>query len=71
MTERFGKTHPWVPDGIYDHHKYLVRYKIKEGRAQEVASLLWIQSDKAVELSEDMRVQWGTYPNLPDKPKVT
>ena len=67
--ERYGKTHPWAEDGIYDHQKFLTRYWVKEGRAVEVASLLWIQSDRASELSPAMQVPWGTYPDMPPRPK--
>ena len=68
-SERYGKTHPWAPDGIYDDQKFQTRYWVKDGRAQEVASILWIQSPKATELSPAMQATWGTYPDMPPRPK--
>ena len=68
-TERYGKTHPWVPDGIYDDQKNRVRYWVKDGRAIEVASVIWIESHKVTELSPVMQAAWGTYPNMPPRPK--
>lgn len=66
--ERYGKTHPWAPDGIYDDRKLQTRYWVKDGRAQEVASILWIESFKVTQLSPAMQAAWGTYPDMPPRP---
>ena len=68
-AERYGKTHPWVPDGIYDSRKFQTRYFIKDGRAQEVVTVIWLQSNRLSELSPAMQANFGTYPDLPEKPK--
>jgi hypothetical protein len=69
MTERFGKTHPWVTeDGIYDSRKVSCRYHIVNGRAIRVYSKVWVDMNDPKEEPHYM-LPFGHYPDLPEKPK--
>jgi hypothetical protein len=59
----------WVPDGIYDHREFYTRYRIVDGAYITVAQIQWIEdNEKKLQLPEDFRLPWGTYPDMPPKP---
>ena len=71
--ERAGGPTAWysyAPDGAYDFSKFHIRYFIVKGFPFLVASREWVNDPVANQrLSEWMRAPWGTYPDIPAKPK--
>lgn len=65
MSKQFS----WVPDGIYDHRVFFVRYKVANGGAVTVISKMWLDKGGPEEIGQEMLVPWGTYPDFPPKPK--
>lgn len=58
----------WVPDGTYDSVSVLVRYTIVDGNARRVITKHWIDIGGPEDVSDDLRLPWGTYPDFPPKP---
>lgn len=64
MFKMFG----WVPDGLYDHVDYLMRYEIKDGTYTRCADKNWVNDvSKHDRLPEHFRKPWGEYPDMPRK----
>lgn len=59
----------WISDGIYDHSGYLVRYRIVEGMPISVITKMWIENGGPEDISADMLLPWGSYPDFPPKPE--
>ena len=64
------KMFAWVPDGIYDHREYLVRYVIKDGcvKGQTILSKMWVDSGPPDDVQLELKQPWGTFPDVPPKP---
>jgi hypothetical protein len=58
----------WVPDGVYDYVANKTRYVISNGNPQTVISKLWLDTGGPNDVSADLRLPWGTYPDFPPKP---
>ncbi len=67
-TRHTRKQFPWVPDGIYDHSGYQVRYLIKQGYVMLVISKMWIEAGGPKDVDFYMKVPWGSYNDIPPKP---
>ena len=61
--------YPWVPDGIYDHREYFVRYNVIGGNVKTVISKMWLDKGGPENCTEDELKPWATYPDFPSKPK--
>lgn len=59
----------WVPDGIYDHPQYYVRYKMVDGMPTHIITKSWIEVGGPSDITGDMIMPWGTYPEFPPKPE--
>lgn len=57
-----------VPDGIYDSLYYLTRYQIIDGTPRTVISKMWVDTGGPADVSENFKLPWGSYPDLPAKP---
>lgn len=63
------KQYAWVPDGIYDHRKYMVRYEIQEGAVKTIATKMWIDQGGPPGASLEFgKTKWGEFPDMPPKP---
>lgn len=62
------KQFAWVPDGIYDYSEFLVRYVIVEGNAKKVINKQWVDIGGPDDVSPDLKLPWGAYPDFPPKP---
>lgn len=58
----------WVPDGVYDHRTYYVRYQIVQGAPKIVISKMWLDKGGPETVDASMKLPWGSYPDLPAKP---
>lgn len=58
-------THKGVPDGAYDVSKTNTRIFVYNQFAHMIASKMWVESEDNSGLPEWMRVEWGSYPDLP------
>ena len=67
-TRHTRKQFAWVPDGIYDHSGYQVRYKIVQGFVMLVVSRMWIENGGPKDVDTSMKLPWGTYSDIPPKP---
>jgi hypothetical protein len=65
------KQFPWVPDGVYDCSKYQVRYQIVQGFVMIVISKMWLDNGGPENTDMALRLPWGTYVDLPEKPQKT
>lgn len=63
------KQYEWVPDGIYDHRVFFVRYKVIDGNAPIVISKMWLDSGGPDGVEPALLEPWGVYPDWPAKPK--
>ena len=68
-TRHTRKQFPWVPDGVYDHSGYEVRYVIEQGFIMLNISKMWIESGNLDDVDMALRLPWGTYTDIPAKPK--
>lgn len=62
------KQFPWVPDGVYDHSGYEVRYVVEQGFIMLNMSKMWIDSGGPDDVDIALRLPWGTYNDMPPKP---
>ena len=58
----------WVPDGMYDHVKEMIRYQVVDGNPITTISNMWLVQGAPDHLSEEFKKPWGTYPDFPPKP---
>ena len=58
----------WVPDGVYDHEAHDCRYVIVDGKPKTVVSKMWLKDGGPDTLPYDMKIPWGSYPDMPPKP---
>lgn len=58
----------WVPNGTYDSEYYQVRYTIADGNPKTVITKMWLEEGGPNDVNEDLKLPWGSYPNLPAKP---
>lgn len=58
----------WVPDGTYDYSDYLTRYVVREGNPDIVITKMWLDAGGPTDISEELRLPWGSYPDFPPKP---
>jgi hypothetical protein len=65
----YRRQYHWVPDGIYDHSFYQVRYLIKNGDAHITISKMWLDKGGPDDVGPELKHLWGTYPDIPAKPK--
>jgi hypothetical protein len=70
MASIGSKQFPWVPNGIYDHRDFNVRYAIKDGcnKSERAISKMWVDQGGPDDVSLDLKQPWGTYPDMPPKP---
>jgi hypothetical protein len=59
----------WVPDGVYDSQSLLTRYEIKDGKPRTVITKMWIDAGGPQDVDPKFKLPWGTYPDMPEKPK--
>lgn len=59
----------WVPDGTYDSQSLQTRYVIRDGKPRTVISKSWIDNGGPSDVALDLKVPWGTYPDMPTKSK--
>ncbi len=59
----------WVPDGTYDHRTFLVRYVVVNGSPTRVISKSWVDEGGPNDVSSDLKLPWGVYPDIPEKIK--
>lgn len=59
----------WVPDGVYDSTFYQVRYVIEDGAHHTVISKMWLDDGGPDDADMALRLPWGTYIDLPQKPQ--
>jgi hypothetical protein len=64
----YRRQYHWVPDGIYDHQFYQVRYLIKSGDAHITISKMWLDKGGPDDCADDLKHPWGYYPGIPPKP---
>jgi hypothetical protein len=62
------KNFHWVPDGIYDYSRYECRYLVKDGYHHVVITKLWLDNGGPDDVSQELRLPWGSYPDIPPKP---
>jgi hypothetical protein len=65
------KQFPWVPDGVYDHQSFQIRYEIVQGFIITNISKLWLDNGGPDDVDIAMRLPWGTYNDIPPKPQKT
>lgn len=58
----------WVQDGTYDKRDYCVRYQVVGGMPKRVITKVWIDDGGPADCDPDLRLPWGTYPDMPPKP---
>jgi hypothetical protein len=63
------KNFDWVPDGVYDSEFYLVRYVIEDGAHHIAISKMWLDDGGPDDADIALRLPWGTYVDLPQKPQ--
>lgn len=63
------KNFDWVPDGVYDSTFYLVRYVIEDGAHHAAISKMWLDNGGPDDADMALRLPWGTYIDLPQKPQ--
>lgn len=63
------KQFPWVPDGVYDHSHFQVRYEVVQGFVMTVISKMWVDKGGPEGVDMALRLPWGTYVDMPEKPK--
>lgn len=63
------KQFAWVPDGIYDYNKFLVRYVLKDGNPVIVISKMWVDKGGPDDVSLQLKQPWGSFPDFPPKPE--
>ena len=64
----FRHQYNWVPDGIYDYSFYKTRFVIIGGDNHFTISKMWLDSGNLGDCHSDLKLPWGTYPDLPPKP---
>lgn len=64
----YRKQYHWVPDGIYDHEFYQMRYLLKNGDNHVSISKMWLDNGGPDDCHEELKLPWGSYPNIPPKP---
>lgn len=70
MSSETGfKMFRWAPDGIYDYTEYLTRYVVVNGNPTIVINKEWIERGAPEHLTEDLKQPWGSFPDIPPKPK--
>ncbi len=62
------KQFPWVPDGVYDHSGFQIRYEIQQGFILTCISKMWIDNGGPDDADVALRLPWGTYLDIPPKP---
>jgi len=70
-SRHMRKQFPWVPDGVYDHSQYEVRYEIKQGYMMTAISKMWVDKGGPATVDMALRLPWGTYVDIPQKPQNT
>lgn len=65
------KQFPWVPDGVYDHSTFQVRYVVNQGYIMFNISKMWVDKGGPDDVDESLKLPWGTYPDIPEKPQKT
>jgi len=61
------KTHPSVPDGIYDDLERLVRYEIVNEMYVRAITAMWVLKGGSA-ADPDLSIEpWGHYPDIPRK----
>lgn len=59
-----------LTDGIFDNEEYQRREQFDHGVMIKVASRMWVEMDEKVSrLPYHFKLQWGTYPPLPERLK--
>ena len=61
------KMFPWVPDGIYDNTRLLVRYQVVAGLPKKVIAKAWVDQGGPDDVDAALRSAWGTFPDMPAK----
>lgn len=62
------KMFPWVPDGVYDSSIYVTRYHVVDGNPSRVITKMWLDEGGPNDVSDFLKLPWGTYPDMPPKP---
>lgn len=60
---------PWVPDGIYDYVDHKVRHMIRDGNPVYTLSKMWLDKGPPDDMPDELKLPWGSFPDLPLKPK--
>lgn len=68
MSRHIRKNFEWVPDGVYDHSFYNLRYVVANGHHHMAISKMWLDNGGPEDASPEMRLPWGSYPDIPPKP---
>lgn len=58
----------WVPDGVYDSEYYQARYQVANGNPARVITKMWIDEGGPNDVTDNLKLRWGSYPDLPAKP---
>jgi hypothetical protein len=59
-----------LTNGIFDNEEYQRREQFDNGVLIQVASRMWIELDEKISrLPYHFKLQWGTYPPLPERLK--
>lgn len=59
----------WVSDGVYDKRDFMIRYQVRDGNPTTVISKSWLDTGGPATLDASLRVPFGSYPDMPPKPR--
>lgn len=68
MSVTGWKMFAWVPDGTYDYSGTLIRHVVVNGMPTVTITKHWVDNGGPKDVSDELRLPWGSFPDMPPKP---